>query len=122
MAERTIDLGILNQQQMPLLFSALDVGIVCNLDSTFGRYCFPQKLYEIIACGTPVVATSMGDVRVALKDTRHSLFEPEDHQSLAECVCEHLRGPHTAPAIPAQTWRSHADNVDAFFRQIANFR
>ena len=117
-AERTIDLGILNQQQMPFLFSALDVGIVCNLDSTFGRYCFPQKLYEIIACGTPVVATSVGDVRVALKDARHSLFEPEDHQTLAECVREHLRGSRTAPAIPAQTWRSRASDVDTFFRQI----
>ena len=119
-AERTIDLGILNQQQMPLLFSALDVGIVCNLDSAFGRYCFPQKLYEIIACGTPVAAASVGDVQVVLKNVKNSLFAPEDHQALAECVRQHLRCPRTAPAIPVQTWRSRADDVGAFFRQIVN--
>ena len=118
--ERTIDLGMLSQQQMPLLFSALDVGIVCNLDSAFGRYCFPQKFYEIIACGTPVVATSVGDVQVALKDVKHCLFEPQDHHGLAECVREHLRGARNAPAIPVQTWRSRADDVGAFFKQIMN--
>ncbi|MEM7541272.1 MAG: glycosyltransferase family 4 protein [Pseudomonadota bacterium] len=116
--ERTIDLGILNQPQMPLLFSALDVGIVCNLDSAFGRYCFPQKLYEIVACGTPVVATGVGDVKVALKDVEHALFEPQDHRGLARCLREHLRGPRPPPAIPGQNWRSRADDVHAFFNQI----
>lgn len=119
-AERTIDLGILNQQQMPLLFSALDVGIVCNLDSEFGRYCFPQKFYEIIACGTPVVAAGVGDVQFALKNVKNSLFAPEDYQALAECVRENLRCPRTAPTIPVQTWRSRADDVGAFFKQIVN--
>ena len=67
-----------------------------------------------------MVAAGVGDVQFALKNVKNSLFAPEDHQALAECVREHLRCPRTAPAVPIQTWRSRADDVGAFFKQIVN--
>src|SRR5262249_28537523 len=51
------DLGILPWDRVPLLINALDVAVSCYRDSEIGRYSFPQKAYEIIACQTPIVAT-----------------------------------------------------------------
>lgn len=55
------DFGIMAQAEVPYLLNALDVGIVCNDDNMFARYCFPQKLYEMLACGIPVVAAEVGE-------------------------------------------------------------
>ena len=56
-----IDLGILPLEQVPLLLNALDVAVICNRENDFGRYCFPQKAREIMACYVPLVAARVGD-------------------------------------------------------------
>ena len=114
---RIIDLGILPHEAVPHLFSALDVAVVCNLDSPFGRYCFPQKLYEIIACGTPLVAAAVGDVARLLQTNLQCLYPPGDDLALAERIAHQLDRP-TPVAVAAPTWAQQAERLEAFFQAI----
>lgn len=112
--ERIIDLGILPQEKIPFFFSSLDVALVCNLDSAFGRYCFPQKLYEIIACGTPVVATGVGEVSSLLQAHPDSLYPAGDYIALARKIEHHLQYPSPL-TISAMTWSQWGGELEDFF-------
>lgn len=80
---RVIYLGELLELQVGQLFRALDVGIIPAHDTSFGRYCFPQKLYEMIGCGLPVVAAKVGAIAEVLHNTPDLLFTPGDAENLA---------------------------------------
>jgi teichuronic acid biosynthesis glycosyltransferase TuaC len=79
---RVIYLGELSEQQVGQLFRALDVGIIPAHDSVFGRYCFPQKLYEMVGSGLPVVAARVGAIGEILHQTPELLFTAGDSKSL----------------------------------------
>ena len=57
------DLGELPLDEVPAFLNALDVAVVCNLDNDFGRYCFPQKAREIMACDVPIIAARVGSMK-----------------------------------------------------------
>lgn len=115
--ERIIDLGILPQEQIPWLLSALDVAVICNRDSAFGRYCFPQKFYEAIACGTPLVAAAVGDVASLLQHRPECLYPPGDHDGLAARISQLFMQP-SQPGLPVLTWQHEARRLEAFFQSI----
>jgi glycosyltransferase involved in cell wall biosynthesis len=115
---RIIDLGVLPHDQVPLLFSALDVAVVCNRDSEFGRYCFPLKLFEIIACGTPIVAAKIGDVAAILAGYPNSLYIPGDASGLARLVLHQLERPDRLTDLTIPTWDEMSGLVEIYFRSI----
>lgn len=115
--ERIIDLGILPQEKVPLFFSALDVALVCNLDSPFGRYCFPQKLYEIIACGTPVVVAAVGEALSLLQTHPDSLYPAGDDITLARKIEHHLQYPSPF-MMSTMSWSQWGNKLEDFFRSI----
>jgi glycosyltransferase involved in cell wall biosynthesis len=88
---RIVDLGVLHWQQIPAVINSLDISIVCNRESTFGRYCFPLKLYESVACGVPVVASGVGDVPRLLPPDAGITYPAGDHRALAAAI-EQLLG------------------------------
>ena len=90
---RIVDFGMLPQQEVPVLLAALDVGVVCNRDSAFGRYCFPLKLHEMLAMRIPVVAAALGDVETLLASNPPSLYAPGDVEMLAERISAQLSMP-----------------------------
>jgi glycosyltransferase involved in cell wall biosynthesis len=104
---RIRDLGLLPHTQIPKLLSALDVAIVCNRDSEFGRFCYPMKLEEAIACGTPVVAAQVGDVAARLSEDDGCLYQPGNWSELATKIGV-LLGSQTATGtrLAANTWAS----------------
>ena len=51
-------LGYLPDEDMPFLLNSMNVLAVINQLSAFGRFSYPAKLYEAMACGIPVVATA----------------------------------------------------------------
>jgi glycosyltransferase involved in cell wall biosynthesis len=114
---RIIDLGILPQERVPLLLSALDLGVISNLDSPFGRYCFPQKLYEFAACGIPFVAADVGETAAMLRQQPHLLFSPNNAGELAGRVRGLLEGQCPPQlTIPVRTWEELGGELEAFFR------
>ena len=78
------DLGTLPLDIVPALLNALDLAVICNRDSAFGRHCFPQKAYEIIACRVPLVAAAVGSMNELLTEYPNCLYEPESANGLAQ--------------------------------------
>lgn len=97
---RIVDLGMLPQPRVPELLAALDVGVICNRDSSFGRYCFPLKLHEMLAMRIPVVAAALGDVQRILADSPQSLYAPGDVAMLAGQITVQLSDPAVADVVP----------------------
>jgi len=94
--ERVHYLGSLPHAQIAQLFCALDVGVICILDTPFGRYSFPQKAYEMLACDLPVVAADVGAMGTLFAGSPRSLYETGNANNLAE----KLRGQAVNPVRP----------------------
>ena len=101
---KAIYLGDLPHERVGELFRALDVGIVCNRDDPFGRYCFPQKLFEMLACKLPVVAADVGAAHNLLRGSRSCLYPPTSEVSLADAILLQL-GAACLPGLAIPTWR-----------------
>lgn len=110
---RIHDLGILPFEKVPLLLNALDVAVVCNRDSAFGRYSFPQKAYEIMACRVPPVAAAVGPMKDLFAGYPECLFEPENPVSLARAIRTQLQSP-TLPDHKVPSWADQAQKLERF--------
>jgi teichuronic acid biosynthesis glycosyltransferase TuaC len=108
------DLGILPWNRVPLLINALDVAVSCYRDSEIGRYSFPQKGYEIIACQTPIVAAAVGTMIDLLSSHPECLFEPDNPKSLAHAVRSQLARPD-AIDLKTPSWSDSARQLEEFF-------
>jgi glycosyltransferase involved in cell wall biosynthesis len=101
--DRIHDLGVLPFEKVPLFLNALDVAIICNQDNEFGRYCFPQKAREIMACDTPLVTAKVGSLKELFRDHPDWLYDPGSYRSLAR-VLENRLTDRTTAYIPSLTW------------------
>lgn len=106
-----IYLGLLPQEDIPYLINSLDVSIICNKDSAFGRYCYPQKLVEVISCATPLVMTNVGIARSLLSDYPALLYQSGDSLRLAECIIYQLEN-RVVPEIVIKTWEDLSVELD----------
>ena len=95
-SDRIHYLGSLPHSRTAELFSALDVGAICIRDTPFGRYCFPQKAYEMLACGLPVAAAHVGAMVDLLADTPSSFYQVDNSDSLARTLLAQLKNPLTS--------------------------
>ncbi|WP_228720285.1 glycosyltransferase family 4 protein [Acinetobacter portensis] len=96
-------LGALAHQDVATLFQALDVGIISILDTPFGRYCFPQKAYEMLACDLPVVVADIGEMKYLFACEPDMLFRAEDAEDLAKKLEHQLLIPKQVN-IPIEDW------------------
>jgi glycosyltransferase involved in cell wall biosynthesis len=113
--DRVHYLGTLAHARVAELFCALDVGVMCVLDTRFGRYCFPQKTYEMLACDLPVVASDVGAVGSLLAATPECLCRPDDAGHLAERILAQLAAP-ARPDLPIRDWRTLIGTVEKKLR------
>ena len=79
-------LGYLPDVDMPLLLNSLDVLLVLNQLSDFGKFSYPVKLYEAMKCHIPVVATSTPPVRWILGERSSLIADAGDDADLARKV------------------------------------
>jgi glycosyltransferase involved in cell wall biosynthesis len=114
---RVHDFHVLPHDKVSVFINALDVAVICYRDSQQGRYSFPQKAYEILSCGTPLVAAAVGSMKDLLKPYPPALFEPENPASLASAIRGQLENP-TRMEIKVPTWRESAERLAVFFQQI----
>lgn len=79
-------LGMLPHSQVVTLFSALDIGIIFLKDTEFGRYCFPQKAYEMMAAQLPFVAANVGAMPDLLKNIPQALYNESSIQEFINAI------------------------------------
>jgi glycosyltransferase involved in cell wall biosynthesis len=109
--------GELGYTEVPLFLNALDVGVICNMDSDFGKYCFPQKAYEMIACKLPIVAADIGVMSQLMAGYNSSLYSAVDASDLAEKLKIQLQSPVTV-TIEAKTWMQLTDKLSLFMKDV----
>ncbi len=111
---RVHDLGILPLEKVPILLNALDVAIICNRENEFGRYCFPQKAREIMACDVPLIAARVGSMAELLKDHSEWLFNPDDASNMAR-VLENRLGDRRTGYEKVLSWSDVATELEKIF-------
>ena len=116
---RLVNLGTVDLETVSELFNALDVGVVCNKDSDFGRYCFPLKLMELLASSTPLVAASVGDTGLYLSKRQDCLYQPGDWRQLAEKIKHHIENFDFSDLPVAPSWRESARQLSSYLQDIA---
>lgn len=108
-------LGMLPPNKVPVILSTLNIAVICNRESAFGKYCFPQKFYESIACGVPVVAAGTGSMLELLKDKPEHLFETENADNLVAVLRRQIESPVALP-MEVPTWTSLGNRLQDYFR------
>lgn len=117
--ENIIDLGILEPRLVPFLFNSLDIAVICNKNSEFGKYCYPQKYEEIIACHTPVLAANIGELALKLSASPKNIFEPDNPKDLIEKIELMLNSSHDVQKKTlAATWQERAYQLHIFLLKL----
>ena len=112
-----IYLGELAQDKVNKLFNALDVGVICLRNNAFGRACFPQKFFEMLAVRLPVVCARVGAMAELLHDSPGSLYDPDDVGSLQRAIETQLEQ-RSLPEWPVPTWEQRARQFDQLIREV----
>lgn len=106
-------LGRLPHDEMPHFFSALDLALVSMIDTVFGRYAFPQKAYEIMACGTPLLTARVGALARTLAGYPACLYDAGSPDDLDRRIQQQLANP-VMPEIPIPSWADQSVRLAGF--------
>lgn len=110
--------GYLPDVQLPLLLNALDLACVVTADTRFGRYSYPAKLCEAMACGIPVVATATDAVRWMLDGRAEHLAPLGDSAAFAERMLDLLAVPRVGYGPNHPTWEGLALELEALLSSV----
>jgi glycosyltransferase involved in cell wall biosynthesis len=105
-----ICLGYLTDERMPSLFNALNVACVFVGDSAFGRYSYPAKLCEAIACNVAVAASGPKPVRWMLNEDPRFIARVGDAVDHARIMLANIDATPHYPIL--QDWRAAARELD----------
>jgi len=119
--QRILYLGELPHARIGQLFNSLDIGVICNRKSAFSAYCFPQKLYEMLACGLPLVAANVGEIKNVLINSDAFLYDPEMPDTLADAVNRQLKARYV-PRVRIPTWKDQGILFDQLIAHAAGPR
>ena len=81
--EKMRHLGYLPDELVPAFLNSVDVLLVANRLSDFGKFSYPVKLYEAMRCKIPVVATDTPGANWILGSREEFLARPGDPDDLA---------------------------------------
>jgi len=116
-SEKVYYLGELDHKEIPSFLNCLDVAVVCNKMSSFGKYCYPQKIVEIFACQVPVIAAGTSDIHLLFADDPDAIYEPGDLQTLKEAILIKLDD-RTVSKNKALTWTDFSKRIDIFIKNL----
>ena len=106
-----IYLGFVPTEELPYLVSALDIMVVTNKLSEFGKYSYPIKLYEAMTSKIRVIASATPATNWILQGNPERLVEPENADALAQKISHEIESQaETMTATPS--WRELAQELD----------
>lgn len=86
-------------EELPEIINTADLGIVPYRNDTFTSGLLPTKLMEYAALGLPTVAARTTAIERYFNHTMVALFEPDDVNSLAQCLRELYASPERLAAL-----------------------
>jgi glycosyltransferase involved in cell wall biosynthesis len=104
--------GYVADARLPALVNALNVACVITANTEFGRYSYPGKLSEAMACQVPVVATSTDPVDWMLGGRIQHLVPPGDVQAFVHKSQELLSRPINDYGARV-TWETQAQRLSS---------
>jgi glycosyltransferase involved in cell wall biosynthesis len=110
-------LGTLSTAQMPSFWRSLDVAAICIKDDAFGRYCFPYKLAECAAAGTPMVFPRFGFFAEPEAEAIGEAAAAADGASYAAAIRRQLERPRPPTWRPV-TWAALAARLEAWLQAL----
>ena len=113
------NLGLLPFKKVPFFINALDVAVVCYADDDYGKYCFPQKTREFMACDVPLIAAEVGGLKELLYDHPEWLYIPGDSEDLAR-VLENRLSDRKTGYFPPPTWSNLAKRLEHIMLNLHN--
>ena len=115
-------LGTVKHDLMPYFYNAADVSVVPSHYESFGLVAL-----EALACGTPVVATNVGNLRKIIQPGLAGYVIPEHTaEGLADRICDVLERPQRNLAqsglirasVEEYSWSRIAAQIDAQFQKV----
>jgi glycosyltransferase involved in cell wall biosynthesis len=105
-------LGYLSDDMVPVLLNCMDVLLIPNQLTQFGKFSYPVKLYEAMACQIPVVATATAPAKWILDNRKQFLARPGNSDDMAQRIMEAMhRGRFFYGA--KNTWKNSCDVFEA---------
>ena len=96
--------GVVTQSEVAQMINACDVVVLPYLDDDWGRYTFPNKLAEYVACGVPIVATSIPQFADITGSGYQGLCTPGDAHAMSCAIEAQLLSPDAVGISLAPTW------------------
>ena len=92
--------GPQKKQDVPLFFAAADAGVVTLLDIPLFKTVYPNKVFDTMACGKPVVLLVDGVARQLVEEADAGLFVPPGNSvKLAQAMIYLRDNPNEAHAM-----------------------
>jgi phosphatidyl-myo-inositol dimannoside synthase len=123
-------LGFLSEQELPQIYSASDLFVLCTRDAPEERAVegFGMVFLEAQSCGTPVVGTRTGGIPAAVQDGNGGwLIEQDDSRKLADIIRQLVRSPEFFHAIGMQarqrvlresTWERYGQSFSSALHSV----
>jgi glycosyltransferase involved in cell wall biosynthesis len=121
--DRTMFIGKVSHDQIPIYLKAFDVGLVPLPDTEYFRlYNSPLKLFEYMAAGVPIVASDLPSIREIVNDEQAFLVVPDDVLALARGIEKALKSPDEAMGrvlrareeVGHRSWDARASSILTF--------
>jgi glycosyltransferase involved in cell wall biosynthesis len=112
-------LGVMSQREVAVVINACDVAILPYLNSEWGKYTYPNKLAEYIACGTAIVASDVSEFASVLAEAPRSLYEAGSVDSMATAIERQLENPQVVPHHLAPSWAELAEEFESSIAALA---
>ena len=127
-AEHVQLLGNVPHHEVPMLVAAADVAVAPSVHDAAGNVDgLPNAVMEIMASGTPLVATPVGGIGEMATDGKTARLVPErDSRALADAIDSLLREPSAALAMGRQaralverehSWARVAEDFEAIYQR-----
>lgn len=110
-------LGYVDDRTLPMVVSSLDVACVITAENRFGKFSYPSKLCEAMACGTPVAATATGPVAWTLDNNSRFLCPPGDPDAFAALVLS-LLGHERVNYGVLPDWETEAERLESWLGEV----
>ena len=126
--------GLVPQAEGPAYLTACDILVLPTAPNPDGSPFFgsPTKLFEYMAMGRPIVATSLGQTIEVLDDGRNALIvPPSDPEAMSRAIERFIDDPDLRQKLGAvarqdvlqrHTWQRHVARLLARIEQLAGAR